>query len=79
MEHVYRRDFLDGLIYVGGFADHNVNGTADNSDWVSETQVGVKLLGGFYAVAEYRYFSFANSSRFKQGVGIGLEYALRFQ
>lgn len=79
MEHVYRRNFLDGLIYVGGFADHNVNGTADSSDWVSETQVGLKLLGGFYAVAEYRYISFANSSRFKQGVGIGLEYAIRFQ
>ena len=79
MEHVYRRDFLDGLIYIGGFADHNVNGTADSSDWVSETQVGVKLLGGFYAVAEYRYFSFASSSRFKQGVGIGLEYALQFK
>ncbi|MFT4560048.1 MAG: hypothetical protein ACI92S_005445 [Planctomycetaceae bacterium] len=79
MEHVYRRSFLDGLVYVGGFADHNVNGTADSSDWVSETQVGVKLLGNFYAVAEYRYFSFANSSRFKQGVGIGVEYAIRFQ
>jgi hypothetical protein len=79
MEHVYRRNFLDGLVYVGGFADHNVNGTADSSDWVSETQVGVKLLGNFYAVAEYRYFSFANASRFKQGVGIGVEYAIRFQ
>lgn len=79
MEHVYRRSFLDGLVYVGGFADHNVNGTADSSDWVTETQIGVKLLGSFYAVAEYRYFSFANSSRFKQGVGIGVEYAIRFQ
>lgn len=79
MEHVYRRNFLDGLVYIGGFADHNINGTADSSDWVSETQIGVRLLGGFYAVAEYRYLSFASSSRFKQGVGIGLEYALRFQ
>lgn len=79
MEHVYRRNFFDGLVYVGGFADHNVNGTADSSDWVAETQVGVKLLGNFYAVAEHRYFSFANSSRFKQGVGIGIEYAVRFQ
>lgn len=78
MEHVYRREFLDGLAYIGGFADHNVNGTSDSSDWVAECQFGLRLHGQLYAVAEQRYFSFANNSRFKEGWGLGLEYVLRF-
>ncbi|MCA9063536.1 MAG: hypothetical protein KDA96_10770 [Planctomycetaceae bacterium] len=77
LEHVYRRDFLDGLVYVSGFADHNINGTADSSSWVTETQIGVRLFDRFYAVAEYRYTSFA-PSQFRSGWGIGVEYAIPF-
>ena len=79
MEHVYRREFLDGLIYVGGFADHNINGTSDSSDWVAECQFGLRLHGNLYAVAEQRYFSFVDDSRFKSGWGYGVEYVLRFR
>jgi len=58
IEHFYRRNFLDGLVYIAGFADHNINEFASNSDWVAESQIGVKIAGHFYAVAEYRYNSF---------------------
>ena len=77
MEHVFRRTFLDGLAYVAGFADHNVNDSFGNSDWVAESQVGLKLVGNFYAVAEYRYNSFL-PGRFRSGWGFGLEYVVPF-
>jgi hypothetical protein len=77
IEHVYRRNFLDGLVYVAGFADHNINGSARDSDWVAESQIGVKIAGHFYAVAEYRYNSFL-PARFRDGWGFGLEYFVPF-
>lgn len=78
IEHVFRREFLDGLIYIAGFADHNINGFADSSSWVVEPQLGLKLLKNFYAVAEYRFSSFA-PHEFKSGWGFGLEYVVRFK
>ena len=78
MEHVFRKDFFDGLMYVAGFADHNVNDGFDDSDWVAESQVGVKLGGNLYAVAEYRYNSFL-PARVRSGWGFGIEYFVPLQ
>jgi hypothetical protein len=78
IEHVFQREFFGGLIYAAGFADHNINGFDDSSDWVVEPQVGLKLAKNFYAIAEYRYSSFA-PNEFKSGWGFGLQYVVRFE
>ncbi|PAY21570.1 hypothetical protein CKO51_00430 [Rhodopirellula sp. SM50] len=78
IEHVFRRDFFEGLMYVAGFADHNVNDGFDDSDWVAESQWGVKLGGNLYAVAEYRYNSFL-PARVRSGWGFGIEYFVPLQ
>ena len=75
---MFQRDFFGGLIYAAGFADHNINGFADSSDWVVEPQLGLKLAKNFFAIAEFRYSSFA-TDEFKSGWGFGLQYVVRFQ
>ncbi|MEM8668831.1 MAG: hypothetical protein AAGG48_15030 [Planctomycetota bacterium] len=77
-EHVYRRDFFDGRMYVGGFCDHNINNGSQNSTWIHEHQIGFKLADSLYAVAEYRYKNFFPSNR-RSGLGIGMEYVIRFK
>ena len=63
IEHAYRLDVLPCVfgdrIYLGGFTDHNLwfgapTGTPTNRI-VSELQVGVRIVGGLYAVAEGRH------------------------
>lgn len=78
LEHVYRRDFFNKRVYIGGFCDHNVDNGSRNSTWVHEHQVGFKLADSLYAVAEYRYKSFFPADR-RHGLGIGMEYVIRFQ
>lgn len=78
LEHVYRRDFFDGNIYIGGFCDHNIDNNSKNSTWVTEHQVGLKLATSLYAVAEYRYKSFMPAGS-RDGLGIGMEYVMRFK
>ena len=76
IEHVYRRSFLDGLMYVSGFADHNI--TEDSSSaWVTEHQIGAKLYRNVYGVAEYRYNSFL-AGPLRSGWGFGLQYFVPF-
>jgi hypothetical protein len=77
VEHVFRRFFFDKRMYVGGFADHNLNKDG-SSDWVTETQIGLRLAERFYAVTEFRYNSFLPSG-LRSGVGVGLEYLVRFR
>jgi len=77
IEHVYRRNFFDGKAYVGGFVDHNIDANGSRSAWVTEHQIGVKVSGPLYLVAEYRYASFA-SPVFKSGWGFGIEYVIKF-
>ncbi len=76
LEHFYRRFFFDNRLYVSGFADHDVNN--DGSDtWVAEHQLGVKLVGQWFAVAEYRYNAFLPDEQ-KSGWGFGVEYLIQF-
>jgi hypothetical protein len=81
IEHAYRWDILpeqlDKRVYIGGFADHNI----DHSDgtrttWVEETQLGVRLVGDFYAVAEQRYNGFRQGN--ESSLGLGFEYVIGF-
>lgn len=78
IEQVYRRNFLDGKVYMGGFCDHNINNSSRNSAWVTEHQFGVRLFDSAYAVAEYRYNSYFPAGS-RSGLGVGLEYVMRFK
>jgi hypothetical protein len=79
VEHVYRINLLKDRLYIYGFADHNMNyggGIGGNNHrWVSETQLGVRLIAGLHAVAEFRRNEFLSE---KNGLGLGLEYLIRF-
>jgi len=77
IEHVYRRAFFDNRMYVSGFCDHNINDGAGNSTWVTEHQIGFRLINHLYVVGEYRYSSFAPPG-LQSGWGFGLEYIIRF-
>lgn len=78
IEHFYRRDFLEGDVYVAAFCDHNIDNNAQSSSWVTEHQIGVRLIDPLYVVAEYRYNSFLPVGA-RSGWGVGLEYVIRFQ
>lgn len=84
IEHAYRwpvfPSLLDGRVYLGGFIDHNMwfnpPRGIDTNTVVTEHQLGVRLLGELYAVAEFRRNEFFLSR--KNGVGFGLEYRVPF-
>jgi hypothetical protein len=81
MEHFYRWDILPKLtknrIYISGFTDHTFGGPM-SAGVVGEHQLGIRLFDQFYAVAEYRYFSYF-PDQYKEGVGLGLEYCVLFK
>ncbi|HLG03136.1 MAG TPA: hypothetical protein VI731_06035 [Bacteroidia bacterium] len=81
IEHVYRLQVIPGWfkdrVYIFGFADQDIiwrNGGA-SFRWVTETQLGIRLAGQFYLVAEYRFNQYLNE---KNGVGFGLEYIINY-
>lgn len=78
IEQTYRRNFCDGRFYLGGFADHNINNNSQNSAWVTEHQLGIRLVENCFLVGEYRYNSNA-PTQFKSGLGVGLEYVMKFK
>jgi hypothetical protein len=77
IEHVYRRVFLDRRFYIAGFADHDIN-TDGSTSWVTEHQMGLRLVDEVHLVAEYRYNEFL-PTEFRSGWGFGLEYVVQFQ
>lgn len=77
LEYAYRRDFCNKRVYIGGFLDHNLD-EGNRSTWVTENQIGLRLFDQWHAVAEYRYSDFS-PKRFRSGVGLGLEYVIRFK
>lgn len=77
IEHFYLKTFQDGLFYIRGFADHDIN-TSGNSDWVSGAQAGVRVVGNLYLTAEHRYNSFQPPGR-KSGWKLGFEYQIGFR
>ncbi|MFH1619269.1 MAG: hypothetical protein ABIG11_05125, partial [bacterium] len=60
IEHVYRMelfpDLTDKRLYLSGYADHNIG--PGNLPWVTEHQLGIRLVGGLHAVSEYRHNGF---------------------
>jgi len=75
LEHVYNRQFMDGLFYLKGFIDQSFD--PRGFFVVQEHQIGYRLFDNFYAVTELRYKT-NNRRRDKWGVGIGAEYIIRF-
>lgn len=83
IEHVYRINIapkkLNNRIYLGGFIDQNFS-YLDNGGvlfkYVSEHQLGVRLVNQFYAVFEFRINDFLSDENY--GLGYGLEYKIEF-
>ncbi len=82
IEHAFRwdilPDLLDNRVYIGGFADHNINHATDtNSTWIQEAQRGVRVVGDWYAVIERRYNGYRIGE--ESSIGVGVEYVMRFK
>jgi len=81
MEHFYKFNILPTLthnrLYLSGFADHTMGGPIAKG-LVMEHQVGVRLVDQFYAVCEYRHFSYF-PDKYKDGFGLGVEYLILFK
>lgn len=83
IEHVYKikllKEKLGDRIYIGGFADQNFvyNDNRLSFEWVTEHQLGVRLVSQLFAVAEYRINTFLPSD--KTGWGFGFEYKIVFK
>jgi hypothetical protein len=82
IEHVYKLNIapgpLNNRLYLSGFADQNFvysNGKV-KLKWVSEHQLGVRLISQLFAVAEFRINTFPDSEHY--GLGYGLEYKVIF-
>ena len=75
-EHVYRIGLLKNHAYLSGFADQNMllNNKNIETNWVTEHQLGIRLIKDFYAIVEYRRNDYVDSS----GFGFGLEYKIIF-
>lgn len=83
IEHVYRINIapkkLDNRLYLGGFIDQNfsyLDGAGVAFKYVSEHQLGVRLVNQFYAVFEFRINDFQTDENY--GLGYGLEYKIVF-
>ena len=78
MEHVYSTALFPNLlanrVYISGFADHNFLDDGSTT-LVTETQLGIRIIDQFFAIAEYRHSDFTPD---KDGVGFGVEYKIRF-
>ncbi len=78
VEHVYRIKLYKDWIYLGGFADQNFvysNGKVAFK-WVTEHQLGTRIVDQLYVVVEFRINDFLESDN--TGLGIGLEYVIKF-
>jgi len=78
IEHVYKIRLYKDRIYLGGFADQNIafSNSKMSVIWVTEHQLGVRIVDQFYGVVEYRLNDFLASE--STGVGFGLEYKIKF-
>ena len=84
IEHFYRIQLLEKFfgdrLYMSGFLDNNIfidSSFPDTTITVTEHQIGYRLVDELYAIAEFRYNGFFPSNR-NIGLGVGLEYNLRF-
>lgn len=82
IEHVYAfliapKTFAKRL-YLGGFADQNIeyNNGGVSFKWVSEHQLGYRIVNKLFAVLEYRINDYYLADNY--GLGYGLEYKIIF-
>ena len=79
MEHVYRINImqqqLDNRIYLAGFGDHTFGGSNDPA-WVTEHQLGIRLVDHFYLITEFRRNEYRSSK--KNSLAFGAEYVVRY-
>jgi len=77
IQHVYvihvLPKLLDKRVYMAGFADHDIG--PSGSIFVTETQLGLRIVDQFYAVTEYRHDEFLEE---ENSVGFGGEYKVGF-
>lgn len=78
MEYVYKIDVLpsklNNRLYISGFADQDLIWGANaslKSIWVTEHQLGIRIIGQLHAVAEYRINEYLPD---KSGWGLGIQY-----
>ncbi len=82
IEHVYSILLLPKIcnkrLYLGGFADQNFiyNNGGVSFKWVSEHQLGYRILNRLYVVLEYRINDYYQNDTY--GLGYGLEYKISF-
>ena len=83
IEHVYAfliaPKIFGKRLYLGGFADQNVvynNNGGVSFKWVSEHQLGFRLVNRLFAVLEYRINDYFLTDKY--GLGYGLEYKILF-
>ncbi|MBM1107315.1 hypothetical protein JQC67_14260 [Aurantibacter crassamenti] len=83
IEHVYRINIspktFKNRLYLGGFIDQNFS-YLDNGGvvfkYVSEHQLGFRLINQLYAILEFRINDFLSDENY--GLGYGLEYKIVF-
>lgn len=82
IEHVYKVHILkkkfDKRIYLAGFADQvfvNTDGEI-SCEWVTEHQVGIRIIDQLYVVTEFRLNTFLPDDNV--GVGYGVQYKIIF-
>jgi hypothetical protein len=80
IEHVYSINILPQLfnkrVYISGFADQNFVYDSNNNlkfKWITEHQLGIKVIDNFYVVAEWRLNNYVANQR---GLGYGIEYKI---
>lgn len=82
MEHVFRLTLpqVSERLYIGGFLDHTFNEDLPSgypsAPIVTEVQMGYRLFGDFYGVAEYRINEYRRSD--VNNFTLGLEYIARW-
>ena len=82
LEHSFRLDFpwLSDRLYLAGFIDHSFNESLPKgfpaNPIVAEAQLGWRIRGGWYAVAEYRLNQYRRSD--VNNLALGVEYRQPF-
>ena len=80
LEHVYllRFPYLTERLYLGGFIDHtfgeSLPDTMPENPFVSESQLGYRLVENMFLVIEYRYNQYRLDK--EENIALGLEYKL---
>lgn len=79
IEHGYQWQLFKKRVYLAGFIDHNFVTDETNNVrdvWVTEHQLGLRLISNFFVVAELRINDYLPKDNV--GLGYGLQYKVVF-